>query len=66
MFVYKKNPEYGEIRSNFDQKLWGQFYRYEFSCFSDYNASYRLFWVWDVFFGAYGGMEESMTISCSD
>ena len=21
MFVYKKNPEYGEIRSNFDQKL---------------------------------------------
>ena len=25
MFVYKKNPEYGEIRSNFDQKLCANF-----------------------------------------
>ena len=34
MFICKKNPEYGEITSNFDQKVGGQFYRYEFSYFS--------------------------------
>ena len=33
IYVYQKNHKYGEIRSNFDQKLWGQFYRYEFIYF---------------------------------